>query len=297
MGAGFLGLDDFTKTLDENPWVSQIELSNYGEMFLNPSLLDIMTEAHRRGVSLIARNGVNLNTVGEDVLEGLVRCRFEIMTCSIDGATDETYRLYRVNGDFDTVIENIRKINRFKNEYRSRYPLLTWQFVVMGHNEHEIPAARKMARDLQMKFHLKLTWDDQHSPVHDKELLRREIGAASREEFRRKRGRDYMQQICHQLWDQPQINWDGRVLGCCRNFWCDFGSNAFREGLLKAVNSENMRYARDMLMGRNAERPGIPCTSCDIYLDMKAANRWLYRGSLRHIARAASGVSRLLRRK
>ena len=50
----------------------------------------------------------------------------------------------------------------------------------------------------------------------------------------------------------------GTVLGCCRNFWGHFGGNAFRDGLLPAVNSEGMRLARDMLLGRDAGRPEIP---------------------------------------
>jgi len=89
---------------------------------------------------------------------------------------------------------------------------------------------------------------------------------------------DYAQFICHQLWDEPQINWDGKVLGCCRNFWGDFGpENAFRDGLQKSVNSEKMTYARNMLRGRTPDRPDIPCTTCEIYLGMKSDDRWLQR--------------------
>jgi MoaA/NifB/PqqE/SkfB family radical SAM enzyme len=79
------------------------------------------------------------------------------MSCSIDGASNETYQLYRVKGNFDTVIENVRKINRFKQQQHSDYPQLTWQFVVFGHNEHEIPVARRLASDLGMKFSPKLS--------------------------------------------------------------------------------------------------------------------------------------------
>ncbi len=69
------------------------------------------------------------------------------------------------------------------------------------------------------------------------------------------------------------------MLGCCRNFWGDFGANAFKEGLLPAVNSEKMQYARGMLTGSKPEREDIPCTTCEIYLDMKAKQHWLKRYS------------------
>jgi hypothetical protein len=188
--------------------------------------------------------------------------------------------MYRVQGNFPTVIENIRKINRFKQQHASKYPRLQWQFVAFGHNEHEIPLARQLARELGMKFHVKLSWDPQFSPIRDQKLLRKEIGAASRQENKHQHGVDYMQAICHQLWDQPQINWDGKVLGCCRNFWGDFGGNAFRDGLFRSLNGEKMRYARAMLLGKKAAREDIPCTTCDIYLGMREDSRWLRRPSV-----------------
>jgi MoaA/NifB/PqqE/SkfB family radical SAM enzyme len=295
VGRGFLRFNDFKRTLDENPWVSWVELSNYGEIFLNPSLLDMLRFAFSRKVRLTASNGVNLNTVESDVLDGLVKYRFQAMTCSIDGATSETYRKYRVNGDFDVVIRNIERINRIKRHYQSSYPSLTWQFVVMGHNLHEISLARQLAHNLGMEFRLKLTWDDAHSPIPDRELVRREVGAASREEFRQRYGLDYMQRICHQLWDQPQINWDGRVLGCCRNFWGTFGGSAFQEGLLSAINVDGMQYARQMLLGKRPARNDIPCTACQIYQGMRASGRWLNRGVSHYAIRAFKKATPLCR--
>ena len=133
-----------------------------------------------------------------------------------------------------------------------------------------------------MEFFVKLSWNDDLSPIHYKETVRREtkIGAATRLEFRERYGRDYLQGICHQLWDNPQINWDGKVLGCCRNFWGDFGGNAFTDGLIPSLNNEKISYARKMLRGERAAREDIPCTTCEIYLHMRANNRWLKRDDL-----------------
>jgi MoaA/NifB/PqqE/SkfB family radical SAM enzyme len=278
VGSGFLKLGDFQKLLDKNPWLKKIELSNYGEIFLNPDLLEIISYAYECDVALSANNGVNLNNVKASVLEGLVKYEFRSMTCSIDGASSETYKVYRVNGNFEAVMENIKQINFFKQKYRSEYPQLTWQFLVFGHNEHEIPLARKLANELGMKFYLKLSWDAKFSPVRVQEFVREEVGAASREEFKQKRGVDYVQAICHQLWDHPQINWDGKMLGCCRNFWGDFGrGNAFEDGLVNTINSDKIAYAKGMLLGKKVARDDIPCTTCSIYLGMRADGKWLQR--------------------
>lgn len=277
IGSGFLKFSDFKDLLDKNPWIRRVELSNYGEILLNPELLKMMEYAYNRSITLTAGNGINLNHAKDEVLEGLVKYRFKELTVSIDGASQETYKVYRVRGDFDKVIEHIKKINEHKKKNNSEYPHLAWQFIVFGHNEHEIPVARKMAAELGMKFRLKLTWDNDFSPIKDVEAVRKEVGvgAVSREEFLEKHGQDYQQVICHQMWNLPQINWDGKVLGCCRNFWGDFGGNAFKDGLLPAVNNEKMMYAREMLSGKSPAREDIPCTTCEIYLEMKERNGWL----------------------
>jgi MoaA/NifB/PqqE/SkfB family radical SAM enzyme len=290
LGWGFLTLKDFRRIVIDNRRILHAELSNYGEILLNPELLDILRTAYRSGVTLSAGNGVNLNNVKPALLEGLVKYRLRRMTCSIDGASQETYERYRVGGDLERVLSNIRSINSFKRKYRSRYPLLRWQFVVFGHNEHEIEAARDLAKELNMEFKLKLSWDPKRSPVRDGTQVRREIGAASRDEFKRVHGRDYATSCCDSLWIAPQINWNGDVLGCARNFWGSFGGNALEQGVDAAVNSETMRYARDMLTGRVPSRDDIPCASCDLYLQMRKEEDWLVppasASSVRRVGRA-----------
>jgi MoaA/NifB/PqqE/SkfB family radical SAM enzyme len=278
--SGFLTLDDFRRFVDDNHWIEHVELSNWGEVLLNPELLDILRYAYEKGVSLTL-SGANLNTAKPDVLEGLVKYRLRHLNCSIDGATPETYSVYRVRGDFNRVISNTERINELKRKYRSPYPELTWQFVAFSHNEHEIHAARAMAERLNMGFALKLNWDDLYdqpfAPVRDHARVASEsgLGVATRAEFRQKFGRGYSQRsICREMWTAPQINFDGRVLGCCVNYWGDYG-NAFRDGLLNVLNNERMQYARRMLRGEAAERTDIPCTSCKFYREMKADASWI----------------------
>jgi len=50
LGAGHLKLADFVALLDRNPELAEVELSNYGEMFLNPQLPELLEAAYRRGV-------------------------------------------------------------------------------------------------------------------------------------------------------------------------------------------------------------------------------------------------------
>jgi len=282
IGTGWLTFDSFRKLVDDNPWVEEIELSNYGEMFLNPQLLQIMEYSHQCGLSLTCDNGTNFNHVSEEAVEALVKYSFRSITCSIDGASPDTYGVYRIGGDFNRVLANIRRLNHYKEQYQSQFPFLTWQFVVFGHNEHELPAAQQLARQLGMTFYAKLSWNSQFSPIRDVEAVRRDIGigAATREEFREKHGVVYLDDICAQMWEAPQINWDGKVLGCCRNCWGDFGSNALTDGLLQSINCERMGYARQMLLGQVPPRADVPCTTCEVYIDRRRTQHWVSVGAL-----------------
>jgi len=275
IGTGYLQLSDFKKLIYNNRHIQQVELSNYGEMFLNPNLLDILQYAHLKGVALTARNGVNLNTVSDEVLEGLVKYKFRSLTCSIDGASEETYKNYRVNGRFTNVLRNISRINQFKEKYNSKYPKLKWQFIVFGHNEHEIEKAKNLADGLQMQFKVKLSWDSKFSPIKNEKYLRKLHSVASRVEYEQRYNSVYMSQICYQLWNQPQINWDGKTLGCTRNFWGDFGGNAFQDGLTNSLNNKKLKYARNMLKGIRDERDDIPCSTCNIYIKRKQNKSWV----------------------
>jgi quercetin dioxygenase-like cupin family protein len=280
LGAGFLEFGVFKNILDKNPWISNVELSNWGEIFLNNKLIEFLKYSHSHDVDLHASNGVNLNDVDKDVLEALVKYRFRNITCSIDGASQETYSIYRRKGDFNKVLDNVKTINKFKAKYNSQYPTLDWQFIAFGHNEHEISKARKMAGDLNMVFRLKLSWEDLYtdafSPIKNAELIRKEtgLGVTNRDEYRKKYRNEYARDCCLNLWINPQINYDGRVLGCCVNYWDDYG-NVLNDGLIKCFNNEKINYAREMLFGKRESKIEIPCSKCKFYYNMGKYEQWI----------------------
>jgi len=267
LGKGNLRFSDFQRFIEQNPHIRNIELSNYGEIFLNPDLENIITFAHANDLNLTALNGVNLNRVSENILEALVKFRFKIIFVSIDGASSDTYRIYRRGGDFDAVLGNIERINTYKQKYRRKFPHLVWQFVVFGHNEHELPRAKKMAKDLDMGFVVKQNWNKTYSPVKNKDFVRQEMGFNTLDDYEQRQKR-LSTPYCYQLWDSPQINWDGKLLGCCVNRKKTFG-NVFEEGLESCLKSEKYTYAKKMLQGKVEPRKDIPCFECPYYQELR----------------------------
>lgn len=265
VGWGHLSLEKFVDFLDKNPQIRSLELSNYGEMFLHPHIKEILEIAYQRNIELTALNGTNLNYLPDQIAEMLVKFGFKRMKVSIDGASQATYQQYRVGGDFEQVIANIQKINFYKAKYKSPYPKLKWQFIVFGHNEHELPQAKKMAKELKMSFKAKLNYSPKKFSIKNPDFVAQEtgLGVAYINDFEEKEQKLYSP-ACFQLWTAPQINWDGKLLGCCVNHFGDFG-NVFEEGLETLLASEKYVYAKKMLLGEVPERKDIPCSQCNRY--------------------------------
>ena len=274
VGAGYLKLENFVSFLDKNPFVREIELSNSGEVFLNPDLLDILKIAYERGVNIYLANGVNLNKVSDEMLEGLVKYGVKVVLVSIDGASQETYVKYRRGGNFDTVINNIKKINEYKKKYNSILPIMQWQYIVMDTNdsEEEILRAKEIAKSLDCTVWFKKTWNDKYKPKNP-EILSKLTGLNfSDDEVVYTDNKRLVP--CADLWKCPQINWDGRFLACCANFKDPFDVNVFEVGLEKLLNSKLIKDTKKMLMGGKVCKDS-PCRNCYFYKKMAESKNFV----------------------
>ncbi|MFX1392253.1 MAG: radical SAM/SPASM domain-containing protein [Promethearchaeota archaeon] len=269
VGQGYLKFLDFKDFINKNPSIKRIELSNWGEIFLNPDLKSILKYSFIKNIELTVNNGVNLNNASRELIKSIVKYKVKSMNISLDGATEKTYKIYRRNGNFNEVLKNIRIINYYKRKYHSEFPKLTWQFIIFGHNEHELLAAKDMARNLGMDLYIKYNRYSSFSPIKNKEFIRKESkkGVATREEYVHKYRKPYCP-ACIQLWRSPQINWDGKLLGCCYNIWGDYG-NVFDSSFDDCLKSERYIYTKKLLLGKVEIRDDIPCYYCHNYKVIK----------------------------
>ncbi|MDR0230713.1 MAG: radical SAM protein [Dysgonamonadaceae bacterium] len=273
-GKGYLKFDDFAKFTKKNAFVKEIELSNQGEIFLNPDLLEIIKYSHSKKINLSAYNGVNFNTVSDEVLEALVKYQFHGITVAIDGASQEIYSWYRRNGDFNKVIDNVKKLNEYKEKYNSSHPLVYWQYVVLESNqtESEIREAKKMAKELNCE--ISFIKDLEGFIPDDIEMIERETKLCYENKELRQSLSDKRVLACIQLWKVPQINYDGRLFGCCFNLDKDFGLNIFELGLEKSLNSKIIKNTKKMLTGGKICEES-PCKDCWLYKKIANENNFI----------------------
>ena len=280
VGVGFLSFENFKKLVDNNYYIEIIELSHCGEIFLNPELIDIIKYAYSKNITLTAHNGVNFNTASDEIIEALVKYKFGGITLSLDGTSNETYQKYRINGNYDNVINNIKKLNEYKKKYNSIYPILTWQYIVFEHNKHEVQNIETIAKELGFaRYYLKEDWKKEVNIHHLNTSIYRCFYDKNSEitNFFNK----VQVKNCEQPWLSPQINWDGRLIGCEFAVYHDLNVNVFKLGLKKALKCDKLKYMKKVLMGKETADFTIPCNGCPFYETMKEKNNFINPKKLR----------------
>jgi MoaA/NifB/PqqE/SkfB family radical SAM enzyme len=128
------------------PYLLHADFMNWGEPLLNPRIFSMVALARSYGAETAI--STNLNHLAPGMAEDIVACGLDRLVVSIDGASQETYAKYRVNGDFGKVMENLKAVLAARRAAGAAHPRVIWQFLVFRHNEHEIEKARALAKEL-----------------------------------------------------------------------------------------------------------------------------------------------------
>lgn len=244
----------------------RVMLYNYGEPFLHPRILDMIARARQAEIhTRVSTNGLAFMRgidAGDLIASGL-----DYLRVSVDGATPETYNVYRVGGQLDRVLEGVRLLQRRKRELGRRRPAVELQFIVMRHNEHEIPAMRQIARELGTLLRLKSVGlgDPKRGRAYQEwlpadESLRRYDDCDGQLELARN---GHATQVCDHPWHRLVVNWDGQVAPCCydRDGAYELGNAA--EGMAAVWNGESLQAFRQAVKSQG--RPMI-CQRCSMRL-------------------------------
>jgi MoaA/NifB/PqqE/SkfB family radical SAM enzyme len=147
-----LPFDLFERVITEaGPHLTHLNLYDYGESFLHPRIFDMIRLAKQVNPELtviVSTNGVPLNTAQKRA--ELISSGCDEVIFSVDGASPETYSQYRVGGDFDMVIANMRALVNEKRASRSDVPRVVWRYILFKWNDSddEMDRARALAKDI-----------------------------------------------------------------------------------------------------------------------------------------------------
>ena len=144
---GLFKLEKYKKVVDIfSKWAQNIQLFPWGEPILNKSLVEMIRYTSQQPHKIRTITTVNLNATNDEQIKGLLTSNLSALHVSIDEITQEVYEKYRVGGNLETVLNNLKKLIAAKKLYNSSTKV-QWDFIVMKHNEHQIEEAKKMASD------------------------------------------------------------------------------------------------------------------------------------------------------
>lgn len=191
-----------------------IEFYFQGEPFINPQFLEMVRYA--KDQKLYTATSTNGHFLGHENCERILDSGLDHLIVSIDGTTQEVYETYRIAGNLDKVKQGVKRLCDLKEKRGAQFPIVSIQFLVVRHNEHQIRDAEKMCEELGANRLLLKTaqiYDFKQGsdliPTQDVYSRYREV-----EEGRWEIKSDLLNQ-CWLLWSTCVVSWDGKVLPCC----------------------------------------------------------------------------------
>lgn len=134
---------DFSRQLD-HVYFSGV----YGDPCINkhlPEFVDWLLDNGCKSISIDTNGGYRNEQWWEKLARPGVLINF-----SIDGTDDDTLQKYRMGVSYEKLISNVKAFLRVGGQAQ-------WNFIVFRHNEHQIETAEQLAKELGMKFRIKVT--------------------------------------------------------------------------------------------------------------------------------------------
>lgn len=250
----FLSVEEFKRTVDSfEGCLELINLFNWGEPLLNPSLPKMVQYATEKEIYSVVHS--NLNFVTPALAEALVSSGLSKLVASIDGASEETYSKYRTHGSFSTALSNLKLFINTKKKLGLTNPKIFWKFLVFRHNEHELAKAKEMAADMgvEIKF--------QFAAVARKEF-ESTLEDYNGNDFLKKFAHDYGSP-CDALWKNPVVHPGGIVFPCCMIVEKKYAVGNLLENDFRSIwNNEKYQELRNIVSGRVRSSESSFCGDC-----------------------------------
>lgn len=273
---GVMSFEMYRKTIDEiKSYCVWMTLYSWGEPFLNKNIDKFIRYAHEARIATIISTNLN-KPLTLEMAEAVVSSGLDTMIVSLDGVSQEVYEQYRVGGQLDRVLTNLRLLVEVKKRLGSESPYIEWQFIVMKQNEHQVNQAREMAAEIGVNGiifkNVDFPWGMDDPDLAKKWLPLGDSRYIREETFDRPYKEDGA--ACWRLWRSAVVNWDGGFAPCCylTDKEHDFG-NVSTEDVDMIWNNQAYVTARALFRGEIPKRE-IGCLECSVFLNSPEGKRW-----------------------
>ncbi|MEK7291167.1 MAG: radical SAM/SPASM domain-containing protein [Planctomycetota bacterium] len=262
---GFISFDVFKKVIDEiGQSLTLIRLYNWGEPLLNKDLQRMIHYAKERCIDIKISTNLSMR-MEDDQLSELLKSGLEKIYISCNGASPSTYIKYHAGGDFELVMDNMKRLVQKKKELPGCHTKLVWLFHVFKHNEHETNAAQELAKKIGINIKISRMRPDMGKEIFEttqKALERDKAWIPDNPAYTVISTKRKKRIGCMLPWTETMINWDGSVLPCCAVYSEKYAfGNILKNSFAEIWNNEMYVAARKEILGMKNEKKTI-CHTC-----------------------------------
>jgi radical SAM protein with 4Fe4S-binding SPASM domain len=253
---GFMDLELFKKIIDQciEYGIKEVALYTDGESLLHPRFCDMLE--YIKGKDLFTILSTNALLMNEEVSRKLIECGLDSLNYSIEGYDKSTYESTRNGGKFETLMENIQRFKKMRDESKSDIEI----WVDSVYFDDGFLKAKRFCETfspyLDAIYFYPLCNQGSNWKDYDKNI---------KGDFRKRKIYP-----CVQLWQLCAITWDGKVVPCSYDYETDLFVGDLARNNLKEIwhSPEYMNYRQLHLEGRQREMP--ICGDCSaIYTSRK----------------------------
>lgn len=125
--------------------IKRVDLNGNGESLLYDNFLTVLEKVKRGGTNVgLTSNALMIN---DDLARGMVRAGLDELVISLHAAEPGLYEEISRPGKFETFLNNVRAINKYKDYYRTGLPVLKFNFVAMKKNISQLEKVIKLAAE------------------------------------------------------------------------------------------------------------------------------------------------------
>lgn len=219
-----------------------------GEPYLNPEFLDMVKYASDNNI--YTSTSTNAHYLTPEMSKRTIDSGLNRLIISLDGTTQETYGKYRIGGSLQKVLDGTKNLVEAKKA-AGKGPHIVWQFIVFGHNEHQINDMKALAKEygvdaLGIKTAQIYDFESNLDLIPSNPEYSRYDVSSEKPTIKNK-----LLNHCWRLWHSCVVTWDGKIAPCCfdkdashqfgsldtdsfREIWKNDSYNSFRKLVLKS---------------------------------------------------------------
>ncbi|UCB56994.1 MAG: radical SAM protein [Candidatus Omnitrophota bacterium] len=231
---GLLDLSLFKRIIDEGAdnGLCSVKLSLRGEPLLHPDIAEMVAYAKKRGIIDIYFN-TNGTFLDENKINQLIDSGLDRISISFEGISKEVYQRYRPGAEYESVVDNIKKLRQIRDKRNLPHPKIRIQTVLLPELREAFTEYvgfwEKIADEVSYLDARKETPKDKHKG-----------GIA-----------DW---ACPFLWQRMVILWDGTILPCLMHGVDNFSLMSL--GNVKELSIKEMWQGKEVFRYREIHRLG-----------------------------------------